>query len=89
MTKTLLASGIVIAGYGLVQYVNPPAWDGFWVLNSCMFTQGVAEPFGLRIFGPMNSSARILRRTDVLRAGRAFDRHAAFCASSRSCRRCF
>ncbi|KNH10126.1 Glucose-6-phosphate isomerase [Candidatus Burkholderia brachyanthoides] len=46
----------MIAVYGLVQYVNPPAWDGFWVLNSGLLTQGVAEPFGLRIFGPMNSS---------------------------------
>jgi hypothetical protein len=56
VTRTFLTGGIVIAAYGLIQYINPPAWDAFWIDNAGMLTQGVAEPFGLRIFGPMNSS---------------------------------
>ncbi|MGF7136542.1 hypothetical protein P3T40_008054 [Paraburkholderia sp. EB58] len=56
MLKTFIFGGLVIASYGVVQYVNPPAWDAFWLLHSGMKSEGVPLPFSMRVASTMNSS---------------------------------
>jgi hypothetical protein len=41
--------------YGLWQFVSPPAWDGYWMLNSGMSSIGVPRPFEIRVFATLNS----------------------------------
>lgn len=57
LLKTFVIGGFVIATYGVVEYVNPPAWDAFWLLNAGMKTEGVPLPFSMRVASTMNSSA--------------------------------
>lgn len=56
MLKTFVFGGFVIALYGVVQYVSPPPWDAFWLLQSGMVSEGVPVPFGMRVASTMNSS---------------------------------
>ena len=51
----LAANGLVVISYGLFQYFQPLSWDIAWVLNSRMIGLGSPEPYGLRVFGTMNS----------------------------------
>ena len=56
LLKTFVFGGFVIAAYGVFQYVNPPAWDAFWLQNSGMVSEGVALPYSMRVSSTMNSS---------------------------------
>jgi hypothetical protein len=56
MLKTFVFGGFVIAAYGVYQYVSPPPWDAFWLLQSGMISEGVPLPFGMRVSSTMNSS---------------------------------
>jgi hypothetical protein len=56
MLKTFVFGGFVIALYGVFQYVSPPPWDAFWLLQSGMVSEGVPLPFGMRVASTMNSS---------------------------------
>ncbi|MDN7184030.1 O-antigen ligase family protein [Caballeronia sp. SEWSISQ10-4 2] len=56
MLKTFVFGGFVIALYGVYQYVSPPPWDAFWLLQSGMVSEGVPLPFGMRVASTMNSS---------------------------------
>ena len=56
MLKTFVFGGFVIALYGVVQYISPPPWDAFWLLQSGMISEGVPLPFGMRVSSTMNSS---------------------------------
>jgi len=47
---------VITSAYALYQFIAPPPWDVAWVLNSGLESIGKPEPFGLRIFGTMNSS---------------------------------
>jgi putative inorganic carbon (HCO3(-)) transporter len=49
--------GAVASVYGILQFIAPPAWDVLWVQNAGLVSVGKPEPFGLRIFGTMNSPA--------------------------------
>ena len=54
---TMLCFGVVSSAYAIYQYVAPPPWDVFWVLNSGLVSTGIPEPFGLRVFGTLNAYA--------------------------------
>ncbi len=56
LLKTFVFGGLVIAAYGVFQYVNPPPWDAFWLQNSGMVSEGVAAPYSMRVSSTMNSS---------------------------------
>jgi len=56
MLKTFVFGGFVIALYGVYQYVSPPPWDAFWLLQSGMISEGVPLPFAMRVSSTMNSS---------------------------------
>ncbi|MEK8090150.1 O-antigen ligase family protein [Thermithiobacillus plumbiphilus] len=50
------AWGVLIMGsYGLLQFLAPPAWDRFWMLNVPMNTIGQPAPFEVRVYSTMNS----------------------------------
>ncbi|SAL27237.1 glucose-6-phosphate isomerase [Caballeronia sordidicola] len=56
LLKTFVFGGFLIALYGVIQYVNPPAWDAFWLAHCGMTSEGVAAPFSMRVSSTMNSS---------------------------------
>ncbi|HVC16062.1 MAG TPA: hypothetical protein VNE18_02055 [Rhodanobacter sp.] len=45
---------LIVVGYGVYQYVNPPIWDVEWIVNSMMDSVGTAVPYGLRVFSTLN-----------------------------------
>ena len=60
---TMLCFAVISDAYAIYQYVSPPPWDVFWVLNSGLVSTGVPEPFGLRAFGTLNSYATLAHYT--------------------------
>lgn len=42
---------------GLVQYVDPPAWDRYWMQFAPIMSAGQPIPFGVRTFSSMNGPA--------------------------------
>lgn len=56
VTQRTFAWGLLVIGlYGLLQFVDPPAWDRFWMINAEMNSIGVPEPFKVRVFSTLNS----------------------------------
>ena len=55
LTKIALWGLLVTCAYGILQFVNPPAWDRIWVVNAEMFSVGVPVPFLIRVFSTMNA----------------------------------
>ncbi|MEJ7811819.1 MAG: O-antigen ligase family protein [Gemmatimonadaceae bacterium] len=53
--RTFLAGVVILGVYGVYQFINPPPWDRFWMINSRMDSIGLPEPFRIRVFGTMNS----------------------------------
>ncbi len=50
--------GVMLLGaYGTWQFVDPPAWDRYWMVQAKMASVGSPEPFMVRVFGPLNSPA--------------------------------
>jgi O-Antigen ligase len=47
----------IIGVYGIVQYVNPPDWDRYWMQYAPITSVGQPEPFGVRTFSTMNGPA--------------------------------
>ena len=48
--------GILVMGlYGLWQYLDPPAWDRYWMENCGMNAIGQPEPLKVRVFSTMNA----------------------------------
>lgn len=43
--------------YGLYQYVDPPAWDRYWMQLTTIMSIGQPVPFGVRTFSTMNGPA--------------------------------
>ena len=52
--------GVLLMGaYGIYQYMVAPEWDRFWLNNIAkhgIYTFGIPEPLGIRVFSTMNSS---------------------------------
>lgn len=47
----------VIGAYGVFQYVDPPAWDRYWMLYAPIISIGLPEAYQVRVFSTMNSPA--------------------------------
>ena len=45
----------IIGVYGVLQYLNPPEWDRYWMIYSQMKSIGTPEPRQVRVFSTMNS----------------------------------
>lgn len=43
--------------YGVAQYVDPPAWDRYWMQNAPITSIGQPLPYSVRVFGTMNAPA--------------------------------
>jgi hypothetical protein len=55
--RAVLAGVLAVGIYGMYQYVSPPSWDVYWMVNSDMRSIGRPEPYGVRVFGTLNSPA--------------------------------
>lgn len=53
--RTFVWGTIVMGLYGLIQYINPPPWDRYWMIASKMFSIGLPLPYHVRVFSTMNS----------------------------------
>ena len=48
--------GLIITGvYGVYQFISPPQWDRYWMMQSQMDSIGRPEPFAVRVFSMMNA----------------------------------
>ncbi len=54
-SRVTLCLAVATSLYAIYQYFAPPPWDVYWVDNSGLVSIGVPEPFGLRVFGTLNS----------------------------------
>lgn len=54
VTRAFVLGGLVLSVYAIFQFLNPPAWDRFWVENAGMASVGFAFPYRLRVFSLMN-----------------------------------
>lgn len=43
--------------YGIIQYVDPQAWDAYWMEFAPIMSIGQPVPYGVRIFSTMNAPA--------------------------------
>jgi hypothetical protein len=43
--------------YGVYQYVDPPAWDRYWMQSASILSAGLPLPFEVRTFSVMNGPA--------------------------------
>ncbi len=55
-TNALLVCASIASVYAIYQYIAPPPWDVLWVQAENIVSMGSPVPFGLRVFGPYNSS---------------------------------
>ncbi|MGP6190484.1 MAG: O-antigen ligase family protein [Vulcanimicrobiaceae bacterium] len=55
LSRTLLWLAAATSAYAVYQYVSPPPWDVYWVQNADLASIGQPIPFGLRVFGTLNS----------------------------------
>ncbi|MBO2943796.1 O-antigen ligase family protein [Paenibacillus sp. F411] len=46
---------VLVAAYGIYQYMVLPPWDHFWMTNAEMNSIGIAEPQRFRLFSLLNS----------------------------------
>ncbi|MDP9096965.1 MAG: O-antigen ligase domain-containing protein [Pseudomonadota bacterium] len=47
----------VLGVYGFLQYVDPPAWDRFWMTYTSIASIGQPLPYMVRVFSTMNAPA--------------------------------
>ncbi|MFN2582906.1 MAG: hypothetical protein ABR498_09225, partial [Candidatus Dormibacteria bacterium] len=55
LTKVALWGLLVTSVYGLMQFIDPPAWDRLWVINAEMYSIGLPVPFLIRVFSTLNA----------------------------------
>jgi hypothetical protein len=46
---------LLLAGYGILQFLSPPIWDQIWMTSSGMYSLGRAFPYELRVFSLVNA----------------------------------
>jgi hypothetical protein len=51
--------------YGIYQYVDPPAWDRYWLLNAAITSAGLPAPFEVRTFSTEHAPAAFATFTAV------------------------
>ena len=54
MRRAFLLGSLVLAVYGIAQFVDPPAWDRIWMVGSRMYSVGRAFPYEVRVFSLVN-----------------------------------
>ena len=55
IVRTFIGATLVMGAYGIIQFMDPPPWDRFWMINSKMMSIGQPYPFEIRVFSTMNS----------------------------------
>ncbi len=55
MRKAFLLGSLVLAVYGINQFLAPPEWDKYWMTNSGMYSVGRAFPYEVRVFSLVNA----------------------------------
>ncbi len=55
MRKAFLLGSLVLAIYGINQFLAPPEWDKYWMTNSGMYSVGRAFPYEVRVFSLVNA----------------------------------
>ena len=55
--RTFLCILPIAGAYGIFQYVDPPAWDRYWMAYATITSAGLPEPFGVRVYSTMNAPA--------------------------------
>jgi hypothetical protein len=55
MRRSFLWGSLVLAVYGIAQFVDPPAWDRTWMVSSGMYSVGRAFPYEVRVFSLVNA----------------------------------
>jgi hypothetical protein len=56
ITRRVFTWGALVLGlYGVWQFLLPPAWDRYWMLNADMTTIGRPLPLEVRVFSTVNS----------------------------------
>jgi hypothetical protein len=56
--RTTFLWGVLITGcYGVFQFIIAPEWDCKWLIQTEIISMGRPEPFGIRVWSTMNSSA--------------------------------
>jgi hypothetical protein len=55
----------IIGVIGLAQYVDPPAWDRYWMQFAPIMSVGQPIPYGVRVFSTMNGPASFATFTAV------------------------
>jgi hypothetical protein len=53
--QTFVWGVLVMGAYGIWQYLDPPEWDQYWMLNAPMDSIGAPEPREVRVFSTLNS----------------------------------
>ncbi|MFE1602322.1 O-antigen ligase domain-containing protein [Methylobacterium sp. ID0610] len=78
MASVFLAILPLTGLYGILQYVDPPAWDRYWMSLTPILSIGQPVPYGVRTFSTMNAPASFATFTvaglllvGFLRPGRA------------------
>ncbi|WP_019913299.1 O-antigen ligase family protein [Paenibacillus sp. HW567] len=46
---------VLVAVYGIIQYLTVPPWDAFWMRNADMMSIGTPYPLEIRVFSTLNS----------------------------------
>lgn len=55
MRRAFLWGSLVLAVYGIAQFLNPPDWDRTWMIGSGMYSVGRAFPYEVRVFSLVNA----------------------------------
>jgi len=53
--RAFLWGSVVLALYGIFQFLFPPEWDRFWMVSSGMYSVGRAFPYEVRVFSLVNA----------------------------------
>ena len=64
-TSAFLVILPIIGIYGIVQYIEPPAWDIYWMQLASILSAGQPVPFGVRTFSTMNGPASFATFTSI------------------------
>ena len=55
--RTALLGCLVLGAYGVFQFIAPPPWDRFWLVNAPITSAGYPEPYEVRVFATLNAPA--------------------------------
>lgn len=53
--RSLSYLAVIVAAYGIYQYIALPPWDKFWMMNAEMNSIGLPQPQNFRVFSFLNS----------------------------------